>query len=323
MSAKINRTTRGAQYKTRKPTRRVPVTIKWLEGFGIERGDKAIVAMTGDVQVGELGYFSIIHHGQAYKQFRFVVEQDAYCHASQPSTYTPGGICLRERRGSLGKLTGCIGSHDGLAYGRVCAVERDGRPVETTLELRPYDEREGPATTRLDVDAEAEEFIEKQEQPAPQPQQAEGEASRAKLLKDLPTWGLNHVTRLWCSRPFGVLKHTREKLAAYNIRAGDVIHFTLDGDAEHGELALVTYYDLDDAKRYYYPAFLAVEGDHFCLRTESHLECDDNHHDAECLTIIGRVYYVERGGLPIRLKGLELRGLPYAEDLAPVKDEED
>jgi hypothetical protein len=143
----------GAQHNTRKGTRRIPVTIKWLRWSGILRGDKATVAMNGDVRVGELGYFSIWHYGQAYKQLRFVYEQDDRCRRSHPSTYTPGGICLRERRGIDGRFHECTGNHDGLAYGRVCAVERDGQPVETKLDLRPYDEREGPATTRLNENA--------------------------------------------------------------------------------------------------------------------------------------------------------------------------
>lgn len=158
MPAKSNRESRGAQYNTRKGTRRIPITIKWLRWSGIQRGDKATIVMTGDVRVGELGYFSIWGYQQAYKQLRFVFEQDDHCRLSHPSTCTPGGICLRERRGIDGFAHHCTNDHDGIAYGRVCAVERDGRPVETKLDLRPYDEREGPATTRLDMHAPSQEM---------------------------------------------------------------------------------------------------------------------------------------------------------------------
>jgi hypothetical protein len=92
-----------------------------------------------------------------------------------------------------------------------------------------------------------------------------------------------------------------------------VLRLTLDGDVEHGELAVVTYYDPDKGRRFCYAAFLVVEGEAFCLRRRSPLECDGDH-APECLTVVGRVVRVERGGLPVRLKGLELRGLPFAED---------
>jgi hypothetical protein len=308
----------------------VAFTVKGFKRYGIERGDKATIAMTGEVLPGELGYFSIRHYGQAYKQFRFLTEQDEDCRNFAPSTCSPGGVCLRYRP------TGCAGTHDGLAYGRVCAVGRDGRPVETTFSLRPYDEREGPATTRLDTDAEPPpKADDAAERLCAVPQAieahvagrktieevAEAEASRATLLGNLAAWGLGHVSRAWLDHPFSVLGVTSESLAAYSIRKGDKMHITLDGDAEHGELAFVTYYDLDEKERYYYPAFLAVEGEHFCLR-ENPLECDNHHHDADCMTIVGRVYHVERGGLPVKLKGLELRGLPFAEDLPPVVDKD-
>lgn len=36
-----------------------------------------------------------------------------------------------------------------IPLGRVVGVERDGRPVETALPIRPYDEREKPTPARL------------------------------------------------------------------------------------------------------------------------------------------------------------------------------
>ncbi len=59
------------------------------------------------------------------------------------------------------------------------------------------------------------------------------------------------------------------------------------------------------------------------MRGDSPLECDDEHFAPQELTIIGRVIAVTRGGLPVRLKGVELRGLPFADDLPPVKNVDD
>lgn len=108
-----------------------------------------------------------------------------------------------------------------------------------------------------------------------------------------------------------------DHLAAYDIRKGDVIRATLDGDAEHGELAIATTYHTDRRRRDLLAGFLFVEGERLCLRRESHLECDGDHYAYDELTIIGRVVRVERAGLPVRLKGLELRGLPFADDPKP------
>lgn len=156
--------------------------------------------------------------------------------------------------------------------------------------------------------------------PAPDAFLSDAARSKAELLKDLPAWGLAQVTRDWRARPFGALVLDCDDFARYNLRKGDDLFFTMDGDAEHGELAFVTHYN--DGVRYYFAAFLAVHGSHFCLRTNL-LECDDDHHDAERLTIVGRAFRVERGGLPVRLKDLTLRGLPFAEDLPPAREEED
>jgi len=211
MSAKSNAAADKRQAKSRKPTRRIPVTIKWLRWSGILRGDKATVVMTGDVRVGELGYFSIRGHSQAYKQLRFVYGQDDRCRRAHPSTYTPDGICLRERRGVDGRFYECTGDHDALAYGRVCAVERDGQPVETKLDLRPYDEREGPATTRLDVDA------------PPDTERKEVRSERTRTTEMLTTnifasFGLVHGDGL-----------TYEETPAEELQPGDLIGFMSKG----------------------------------------------------------------------------------------------
>jgi hypothetical protein len=105
-----------------------------------------------------------------------------------------------------------------------------------------------------------------------------------------------------------------EPLAAYGVRPSHVLRVMLDGDAGHGELAAITYYDFGRQKRIFYIGFLFVEGDHLCLRFRSPDECRADHYAPHELTVIGRVVRVERGGLPVRLNGLELRGLPFAED---------
>jgi hypothetical protein len=175
--------------------------------------------MTGDVRVGELGYFSIRHYGQAYKQLRFVYEQDEDCQKFAPSTCEPGGICLRERRGIDGFAHGCMGAHDGLAYGRVCAVERDGRPAETKLTLRPYDEREGPATTRLDVDAPPEVAREEVRSEQTPSVNASGKRSTHTLQADI-------------FARFGLVKGdvlTYEETPAEELRPSDLAVFTVEG----------------------------------------------------------------------------------------------
>lgn len=146
--------------------------------------------------------------------------------------------------------------------------------------------------------------------------ESEPERTRRELLDQLRRGG--EFEDAACSKrfPLGAFILSNDRLAGYNIRKEDVLRFTLDGDAEHGELAVVTYYAGN--RRHCYVAFLAVEGDHFCLRSTSHLTCGSVHREPEFLTIIGRVVRVERAGLPVRLKGLELRGLPFADE---VKEE--
>lgn len=141
------------------------------------------------------------------------------------------------------------------------------------------------------------------------------ERTRRELVGRLKAEGAAWEASAWRRHPLGAVSKGRDNLSRYNIREGDVLRFTLDGDAEHGELAMLTYYDVEARARRCYAAFLIVEGDALCARVESHLECDGQHFAPNELTIIGRVVRVERGGLPVRLKGLELRGLPFAEDV--------
>jgi hypothetical protein len=144
--------------KRHKAIRRFRHNGRWLEEWGVEMGDRLLVAMTGDVKTGELAYVRITTHSthqgrttsRYYDAFHFVCAVDETCLEWARAW---GNICLR----NYGKR--CMGRHDGersyssfstrtevFAYGRVCAVERDRRPVETTLGLRPYDEREGVTT---------------------------------------------------------------------------------------------------------------------------------------------------------------------------------
>jgi hypothetical protein len=152
----------------------------------------------------------------------------------------------------------------------------------------------------------------------PAPAESHPEQTKRELFESWRGNALAFAVKSASAFPLAPAAVTDENFARYNIRKGDTLKVTLDGDAEPGELAYVTWYDLDDKARYWTYGFLFIEGDHFCIRGESHLECDDEHHAAECMTIIGRVVAVERGGLTVRLKGLELRGLPFAEDLPPV-----
>jgi len=138
--------------KRHKAIRRFRLNGNWLEDWGAEMGDRLLVAMTGDVKPGEVGYVRITNHwkwgSDYYDAFHFVCEVDETCiEWARPK----GNVCLR----NYGKR--CMGNHAGegtdrevYAFGRICGVERDRRPLETTLGLRPYDEREGGPTTRVD-----------------------------------------------------------------------------------------------------------------------------------------------------------------------------
>lgn len=155
-----------------KITRRVQVGVVVFEDYGIQRGDVATLAMTGDVQVGELGYFETGHYRggargttrslYAHRWFAFLCEQDANC---VKSILRGSGICLRRERDR------CEQEHGGgefdesptwqtdtyhpggvlvETFGRVIGVERHGVAVDTSLAFRALDERE-QATTRFDA----------------------------------------------------------------------------------------------------------------------------------------------------------------------------
>jgi hypothetical protein len=157
----------------------------------------------------------------------------------------------------------------------------------------------------------------------PTPAESHPEQTKRELFESWRGNALAFAVKSASTFPLAPAVVSDENFARYNIRKGDTLKVTLDGDAEPGELAYVTWYDLDDKARCWTYGFLFIEGDHFCIRGESHLECDDDHHAVECMTIIGRIVAVERGGLPVRLKGLDLRGLPYAEDLPRVVEKEE
>lgn len=152
-------------------TRRIRVGVVAFESLNIQRMDRALVAMTGDVRVGELGYFETGHyvggapgapprHLVSHRWFAFLCDQDALC---REWIERSNGICLRR------SLDRCEGEHGAEpfeesptwrtdtrspggvlveTYGRVVAVERDGVPIDTSLALRGLDERE-QATTAI------------------------------------------------------------------------------------------------------------------------------------------------------------------------------
>jgi hypothetical protein len=139
--------------------------------------------------------------------------------------------------------------------------------------------------------------------------------SKRELLESMRRDGARIDEAFIKRHPLGIIRVSHDLLARHNIREGDAWRFTLDGDAEHGELAVLTFHD-EVRGRSRFAAFLVIEGDHFCLRRGSALQCDGCHREPELLTVIGRVVRVERDGLPVMLKGLELRGLPFADDAA-------
>jgi hypothetical protein len=150
-----------------KALRRRRVGSRMLEDYGVEPSDVAMVAMTGEVRPGELGYFEVSERYDSGARYThtalyFVAEVGPKC---QQNEWTPqAGICLRYEADK------CVGNHVGSfeapvlndfanikrwdaahAYGRVVGFERRREPVETTLPLRPYDEREGGPTTSFGV----------------------------------------------------------------------------------------------------------------------------------------------------------------------------
>lgn len=111
---------------------RVRVSIKWLERYGILRGDTATVVMDGDVQPGELGYFEVKHWSSGYyATLAWLCPSDENCRHWVKST----GVCLRD------KVNECRGNHEASAYGRVISIDRKRQPVEPTVNFRPFDER--------------------------------------------------------------------------------------------------------------------------------------------------------------------------------------
>lgn len=126
-------------------------------------GDRLLVAMTGEVKPGELGYFEYHHcydSGADYRHrsFFFVAERGRTCRESAAKA----GVCLRtfvdncdgrhvgsEDEPVRGSLQTIVWWDSATPYGRVVGAERDRRPLETTLPVRPYDEREGGPKTFL------------------------------------------------------------------------------------------------------------------------------------------------------------------------------
>jgi len=134
-----------------KALRRIRIGGDWLEEYGIERDDRALIAMTGDVRHGELGYFKVKHIWGNHNTLAFAYECDETCLQWE----TLGrGICLRIRLDRCNANHSEASRHDGgaEAFGRIVAVERRRKPVETTLNIRPYDEREGGPTTSFEDD---------------------------------------------------------------------------------------------------------------------------------------------------------------------------
>jgi hypothetical protein len=162
---------RRRQPKRIKGVRRIKVNGNWLEEYGIEMNDRLLVAMTGDVRAGELGYFEFrqaFASGARYchRAFFFLAERNGTCreHAERE------GVCLRtyanrcaglhigaEGQGIANTLPidgrkAIILTHSAVFFGRVVGAERDGKAVDTTLPiLRPYDEREEATMSLADV----------------------------------------------------------------------------------------------------------------------------------------------------------------------------
>jgi hypothetical protein len=148
-----------------KGVRRIRGGGNWLEEYGIETNDRLLVAMTGEVRPGELGYFEVheeYHYGTGthlcHRGFFFLFERKEDCRKEE--YYPQAGVCLRtfadrcdgRHVGSREEPT--LENHFGYGilesaytFGRVVGVERAGAAVETTLSIRPYDEREGVTTT--------------------------------------------------------------------------------------------------------------------------------------------------------------------------------
>jgi hypothetical protein len=162
---------RPAPPKRIKGIRRIKVNGNWLEEYGIEMNDRLYVAVNGDIKPGEFGYFEVhqvYDHGSGthlcHTSFFFLVERNDTC---RKDDWIPQeGICLRAFSNR------CTGLHVGSReepvlddafnhgiessaqpIGRVVGVERDRQPIETTLPIRPFDEREAQ-TVKLDWNPE-------------------------------------------------------------------------------------------------------------------------------------------------------------------------
>jgi hypothetical protein len=150
-----------------KGVNRVRFSGNWLEGYGVEMNDRLLVAMNGDVRPGDFGYFEVhkvYDHGsgthRCHTSLYFLIERDETCR--QEDYIQQEGVCLRT---FADKCTGLhVGSREepvlddaynfgievsAQPIGRVVGVEHDRRPIETTLPIRPYDEREA-RTVKLD-----------------------------------------------------------------------------------------------------------------------------------------------------------------------------
>jgi hypothetical protein len=126
--------------KRRPGFRRIPINTSQLVNLGIELKDTAIVALGCEVQPGELGYLSIPTHsgGFSHKTIAFVYDPDRSCKKWAREQGSNDAMCVRHAPQR------CVGIHrEGVVIlGRVVGFERRGQPSETTLDLRPCNERE-------------------------------------------------------------------------------------------------------------------------------------------------------------------------------------
>jgi hypothetical protein len=122
--------------KRRRGFRRIPVNTTQLVNFGVELKDTATVALGCDVRVGEFGYLCVSTQfsSGSYKTLEFMFEPDRECVKWADKATT----CVRHTPNKCGG----IHSDDVETLGRVVGFERKGQALETTIELRPYDERE-------------------------------------------------------------------------------------------------------------------------------------------------------------------------------------
>ena len=104
-------------------------------------------------------------------------------------------------------------------------------------------------------------------------------------------------------------------LSEHGMRDGDVFEVLMDGNFEHGDLALYTYWNEEEGEARGDISFLFIESDEeICIRGETPWQCQDCHLTPEEITIGGRVVGVQRGNLPVRL-ACDLRPLPFADEV--------